>query len=139
MLTSDFFDLWYKHFAKGVDQDFMTTHVKGRGCYPWHIFSFERVNCFEGEEALNKFLEIYKYTDVYFYSGYDFENDLVEKGKGKAEMTAFMQTGKETYITERNFKWTFVWTHEGYLCGPYLCFNENKSDIKNPIKNKREK
>lgn len=120
MVTSEFFKKWYAAFASEVDPWIMREKVKGRGCSPWHIFTWGEVQCFEGDDALKAYLSTAA-EDVYVYIGYDFEDDWVETRKNDiSELTHLMQPGTEIYITSLDFTWTFVWTHEGYYCGPYF-------------------
>lgn len=124
MLASEFFKQWYKHFAVGVDPKFMKDHVYSKGNYPWHIFSFEKVKVVAGGEAYSRFLSLFEDSECYYLEGFDFENGVVEKVKDRQEVIALMEEGYEVYVTEVNFKWTFVWTHESYWCGPYLAFKK---------------
>lgn len=121
MLTYEFFRKWYAAFASDVDPWIMREKVKGSGCCPWHIFTWGGVQCLEGDDALKAYKDLTADEDVYVYIGYDYEDDWVETRKNDiSEMAHLMQPAKEIYIASLDFSWTFVWTHEGYWCGPYF-------------------
>ena len=122
MLTYEFFKKWYAAFAKGVDEIVMREHVKAAGNCPWHIFTWGGVKCLEGDEALDAWFKLARGEDVYFYDGFDYEEDWVDTVKDdKLQLTPLMTVGHEIFITASDFSWTFVWTHEGRWFGPYFC------------------
>ena len=122
MLTDVFFKKWYAAFAKGVDEIVMRERVKGAGCCPWHIFTWGGVKCLEGDDALHAWFGLARGEDVYFYDGFDYEDDWVDIVKDdKLQLTPLMTAGHEIFIAATDFSWTFVWTHEGRWFGPYFC------------------
>lgn len=121
MLTDEFFKKWYAAFAPEVDPLVMREHVKAAGCCPWHIFTWGEVPCLEGAEALKAYTNSTSDEEVSVYIGEDFEDDWVETRKITIkELTDLMKPGTEIYLTALDFSWTFVWTHEGDLFGPYF-------------------
>ncbi|MCH5164879.1 MAG: DUF4275 family protein [Clostridiales bacterium] len=121
MLASEFFKKWYAAFASNVDPLIMREKVTGRGCFPWHIFTFGKVQCLSGDEALKAYLNSNTDEIVYVYVGFDYKNGAVKRRKNNIiELTHLMQEGTEVFIASHDFSWTFVWTHEGYLFGPYF-------------------
>lgn len=127
MLSSEFFKKWYETFAKSVDKHFMQENVKARGCMPWHIFSYGYVQCVSGKNALDEFLKFDEECKILVFQGFDYEDEWVDEldSINKTDLTHLMQVdgiNNEVFITAFDFSWTFVWTHEGYYCGPYLCY-----------------
>ena len=95
--------------------------------YLWHIFSYEKMPCLEGTKARNAFDELKEKEYYIFYEDWVYDCDLSEyKGKtfeilncDKINAKDFNKD-KDIYIVDKNFKWTYVNTHESY-CGPYFC------------------
>lgn len=122
MSTSKFFEQWLSVFAAKVDPKIMREFVTAKGCYPWHIFTWGKVECLEREAAIAAYKNTDPETEIYFYCGYDFDDDRVERCKNNIEeFTDYIEEKGEFYIAPRDFSWTFVWTHESYLFGPYFC------------------
>lgn len=126
MLSYEFFKKWYAAFAGSVDRHIMQEWVLGRGCMPWHIFTWGEVPCINGEKAIDKFLTFDENQKILLFNGFDYENAWVEEFDviDKIALTNLMKEGNEVFIAAADFSWTFVWTHEGYLCGPYLCYRD---------------
>lgn len=126
MLTADFFDKWVSAFAAKVDPKIISEFITAKGCYPWHIFTWGNVECVKGEKAIAAYKKTDPKADIYFYCGYDFKDDRVERSKNNIEEFTFnIEEKGEFYVTSRDFSWTFVWTHESYLFGPYFCTKNN--------------
>lgn len=45
MISSEFFKQWLSAFAAKVDPIIMEKYVTAKGCYPWHIFTWGKVEC----------------------------------------------------------------------------------------------
>ena len=95
--------------------------------YLWHIFSYEKMPCLEGTKARNAFDELKEKEYYIFYEDWVYDCDLSEyKGKtfeilnGDKINAKNFNKDKDIYIVDKNFKWTYVKTHESY-CGPYFC------------------
>lgn len=120
MTARDFFEEWYRHFAKNVDENFMKNNVYAKGCFPWHIFSFDKVEHIYTEDDIfpDKLWELLENSEYYVLQGWDFMDAKVEKSSKIKDIKMLINKNIEIYITERNFKWTFIKTHEGYN---FLC------------------
>ncbi len=55
MQTNEFFKKWYAAFASEVDPIIMREHIKALDCCPWHIFTWGKVECFTGNEAISAY------------------------------------------------------------------------------------
>ena len=111
---------WLDAFLKNADKDKTEKHVMSDCNFLWHIFSFELVPCLKGEEA-NKAFDALTYDKaIMFKSGFshngEFEiKELCTVGK----MTSREIENTDVYITDTDYKWTYVHTHES-SCGPYF-------------------
>lgn len=91
--------------------------------YPWHIFTYELVNCKEGIEAISAYenRQIKSYYTIITEEGYVF-NCKDEKCITYSELIELKLTinrNFDIYVTHYNFKWVFALTHEED-CGPYF-------------------
>ena len=107
---------WIKTFTP---QEFNLRDVKklcyGLGTYLWHLFSYEFVGPFEGEEATVKFNKINKDVVLLFdnieHIGYELKN--------LSNLTAeFLEEWEDVTIVDAAFTWTYSKTHE-YEFGPF--------------------
>jgi len=109
---------WLTSFADGVKTDDIYINQ-----FMWHIFSYKRVVCVEGDEATENFNSQYKsqcyilfqnHNDAYYLeNAFDLIQDDIIGG------VDFMSN--DLYVVNKRFNWTYVFTHEsdcGY-CGPY--------------------
>ncbi|TYR81390.1 DUF4275 family protein [Priestia megaterium] len=87
----------------------------------WHIFSYEKLKCAEGEQATKAFNEAVKQECYVFYQHVD--DALFIQDSSKLEDTDFITENKaylsDIYVTDKDFTWTYVKTHEA-CCGPYF-------------------
>lgn len=119
MLTDEFFKKWYAAFAQKVDPFIMSERVKAHDCCPWHIFTWGKVECLRGEDAISAYKNLPD-EEIYCYVGYDYAEGWVEKRKNDlSEIICDTAPGDEIYITALDFSWTFVQTHEEFF-GPYF-------------------
>ena len=82
----------------------------------WHLFSYQQVKHFSGQDAKNIFNTIDKSECVIFYQ----HDDLVLKIENANDINAKdLENEKDIYIVNKNMTWTYVNTHE-YSCGPYF-------------------
>ena len=125
---------WLSAFASAVPAEILRQHVTAEGNYLWHIFTWGKVPCLEGDAAREALCrEAEAGADAYlFYWEYppagipavahigkpvpenlpDGENYPVTEGSN----------GADWYLTDRAFTWTYVGTHEeGAGLGPYFC------------------
>ena len=91
--------------------------------YLWHIFSFEKRDNLSGGEAEEAFNNEDKEDCYIFYQRSDTAL-IIER----ANMLTAHELANESdiYVVDRQFKWTYVVTHEKEYCGPY--FSRNKKD-----------
>lgn len=93
----------------------------------WHIFSYRKKDCLEGEDAVEAFNNLRKkgyYVffdyDIYTYEDFfGYENKVFEVF-GWNKMKAEDFSCDDIYIVDKEFTWTYVYTHEGFWCGPYF-------------------
>lgn len=103
MRTSEFFKKWYAAFAPDVDPDIMRERVCADGCCPWHIFTWGKVACMSGEDAIAAFRTRAR-DDVFCYVGADYANGVHEVRKNDlAGIARRRRTGDEIYITALDF------------------------------------
>lgn len=85
--------------------------------YLWHLFSYEKKVCLEGEKAEAAFKNQPKNNCYVFYQHSDYalflenaslfnNDDLIDE--------------KDIYIVDKGFNWTYIQTHETGWCGPYF-------------------
>lgn len=91
----------------------------------WHIFSYKAKECEKGDQAINSFKDILKDSFYIFYQRKDTGYFIDDNARAFIfdDMSIFI-TNFETadiYITDKEFNWTFVQTHEDGWLGPYFC------------------
>ncbi|HDR7867562.1 MULTISPECIES: DUF4275 family protein [Bacillus] len=118
---------WEDHFANHLSdeekEDIFLYGDKYACGYLWHIFSYEKKKCLEGEEAENAFHNIVKKDCYIFYQHCDDvllikDTNLLHTEDILCERDD-MYKG-DIYIVDKEFTWTFVKTHEHRWCGPYF-------------------
>ncbi|MCQ0952446.1 DUF4275 family protein [Bacillus cereus] len=118
---------WEDHFANHVSdeekEDIFLYGDKYACGYLWHIFSYERKKCVEGEEAENAFHNEVKKDCHIFYQHCD--DVLLIKDASLLSMDDILRETDDmykgdVYIVDKDFTWTFVKTHEHRWCGPYF-------------------
>ncbi|WP_198023055.1 DUF4275 family protein [Paenibacillus zanthoxyli] len=82
----------------------------------WHVFSYNKLNSTTQNKAKDRFNNQLK-TECYLFFQHDDQALLLEEVKNmKAED---FDKESDIYITDKNFQWTYVKTHESQ-CGPYF-------------------
>lgn len=81
--------------------------------YIWHAFSYELIPCLKGLDAVKEFEKRIP-NDVYVISIY---SGIVEERKnltyeGLLRMRYMNSTYNDCYVVDKNFRWTFIFTHE---------------------------
>ena len=114
---------WLEAFAENCPKEFLDKHVRARGNFLWHIFSWNQVDCLKEEAAEAAFDELDYDSAFIFYLG--------QAGEGEFEITDFAVCGKmkvsewkgreDIYMVDPAFTWTFVHTHEHPEIGPFFC------------------
>lgn len=107
-------DQWINTFAKNIDisKIYIEQHL-------WHIFSYKRLKCFEKEEANKRLNEIRKKSIYIFFDGSDICYLLENADNFTLEDVKFYKSN-DIYITDEDFTWTYVITHEDKWLGPYF-------------------
>ena len=104
-------DKYIEVFYKGLpEKDKEKIHLND---YLWHAYSYEAVPCIEGVEAVKEFMKKEK-NDVYVFCLY---NGYVEEIKDLTyekllKMIYWDKIYSDCYVVDKDFKWTFVYTHE---------------------------
>ncbi len=86
--------------------------------YLWHAFSYKKVDCLEAAAAEKAFNDVSKDHCYVFYQHLDNVFLLEKPSSLKAED---FYSEEDIYIVDKEFKWTYVKTHEDGWCGPYFC------------------
>jgi len=114
---------WENHFASHLDlNEKSAIHMYDSGwfCgYLWHLFSYKRKDCLEGEKAIEAFNQEFKKDCYLFYQHSDYAL-LVENADAMNFNHLVEEIGEDIYIVDKEFRWTFVMTHETDYCGPYF-------------------
>lgn len=84
--------------------------------FKWHVFSYNVIPCLQGEEAMAAFNTVTK-TDCYVF--YQNRYGMWKYSNAKNLQATDFTTQQDMYITDVNFKWTYIQTHESQ-CGPYF-------------------
>ncbi|WP_445491515.1 DUF4275 family protein [Niallia sp. 03133] len=88
----------------------------------WHLFSYNKKDYFEGEKAEEAFHNERKNKCYIFYQHSDYAL-LLENASLFHKNDLMDET--DIYVVDKEFRWTFVITHETGLCGPYFSRNKN--------------
>lgn len=89
--------------------------------YLWHVFSYKRRECLEGERAEQAFDLEQKGACYIFYQHSDYAL-LIEDAR--LLESSDLANEEDVYVVDKGFNWTFVNTHERGWLGPY--FGRNK-------------
>lgn len=83
--------------------------------YMWHAFSYEKIKCIDGEEAIREFAKMDK-NEVYIFLEHDYkvwkEKDLTLKSLFKLLNDIEKNMAYDCYVVDKDFTWTFITTHE---------------------------
>lgn len=118
---------WLEVFAGNLTEKERIDEL-GMDAYLWHLFSYEKRECLEGNDARIAFDELrrreyYVFFDNHRYDYYDlseYENKVFEVFDGNKAKAKDFNKEDDVYVVDKYFRWTYVNTHEGY-CGPYFC------------------
>jgi hypothetical protein len=115
---------WENNFANHLsDKEKRSIYLFDNGgyCgYLWHIFSYKKKDCLEGEKAEEAFTNEPKNKCYVFYQHSDYALLLENASKFNAN-DLIDKTGIDIYVVDKQFRWTFVITHEtGRYFGPYF-------------------
>lgn len=112
---------WEDSFAYHVsskEKEEISLHDDGGYCgYLWHLFSYKKKDCLMEQEATKAFNAEPKSDCFIFYQHTDFALILEQA----ASLTSDdLQNEFDIYVTDKEFNWTYVKTHETGWCGPYF-------------------
>lgn len=112
---------WEDHFAHHLsekEKKDIYLHSKGKSSgFLWHVFSYETKDCLDKEQAVEAFNQLEKDSCYVFFQDSD-DALLLERA---TRMTAEdFENEMDVYVTDKEFNWTYVRTHETEWCGPYF-------------------
>ncbi len=120
MTKKEFRSNFLNAFASDIPKKDIEKYVISTGNYVWHIFSWElldKSSFLVGDEARKAYDKIDK-SDAYYIEW--FEDDCFKKLPQNLCTAAALDDLVEVYVTEKNFKWAYIKTHENDWCGPYF-------------------
>ena len=105
---------WINTFAKNIDisKIYIEQHL-------WHIFRYKRLQYFEKEEANKRFNEIRK-NSIYMFFDYSNICYMIKNADNFTLEDVKFYKSNDIYITDEEFTWTYVITHEDVWLGPYF-------------------
>lgn len=119
---------WEDNFANHLslkEKKEIYLHDNGGYCgYLWHLFSYEKRDCFQGQEAEEAFNNEQKNACYIFYQH---TNDALILENADALNANDLKEEYDIYVVDKEFNWTFVKTHETEWCGPYFSRQEKKN------------
>ncbi|CAM5195011.1 hypothetical protein UACE39S_03136 [Ureibacillus acetophenoni] len=114
---------WENQFAQHLsteERKKIYLHDQNGMCgYLWHLFSFQKKDCVEREHAEEAFNNELKKECFIFFHHSD-EALLLENATTLNTEDLASEIGTDLYITDKQFNWTYVITHETDWCGPYF-------------------
>lgn len=107
---------WLKAFAPDdVKEKELIKVCLDEGCFLWHLFSYEYIKAYEGEQAQSLFDEQAKEFAVLI----DNIEDVCYRITNLSVLTSvFLEDWTDVTVTAEDFSWTYSKTHE--LMGPYF-------------------
>ena len=87
----------------------------------WHVFSYNKLPCLEGQKARETFDKKKKDVCYIFYQDNEYVL-LLENAKGLMAKDIINEINgyiNDVYVVDKDFLWTYIHTHE-YFCGPYF-------------------
>lgn len=120
MTKKEFRSNFLNAFASDIPKKDIEKYVISTGNYVWHIFSWElldKSSFLVGDEARKAYDKIDK-SDAYYIEW--FEDDCFKKLPQNLCTAVALDDLVEVYVTEKNFKWAYIKTHENDWCGPYF-------------------
>ncbi|MGH4123512.1 MAG: DUF4275 family protein [Clostridium sp.] len=103
---------WVETFTRNID----ISDANLDQCL-WHIFSYGKLSCTEREEANADLIKIKKETLYVFFN----EGPTCYRLNNAEKFTTDnIDYFNDIYVTNEDFTWTYVLTHERVTCGPYF-------------------
>ena len=119
MTKNEFFSKWLEIFASNIPNKAIEKYVKATGNYIWHVFSWELLdkNLYLTGEAAKKAYDNIDKREAVFIDWFEDEEtkDITWDLKTANAFDGFA----EVYVVDKDFKWTYIKTHEN-MCGPYF-------------------
>jgi len=111
---------WFKLFVPQYLHEHSEEHLlisnNGAYGYLWHVFSYEKLDCLEWNNARMAFDTRHKNECIVFFTGNDYAFKLLNAGNLDAKT---LESFREIYVIDVNFAWTYINTHDP-ACGPYF-------------------
>lgn len=115
---------WENNFANHLNEkekkEIYLIDDGGFGGYLWHLFSYEKKDYLKGEKAEEAFNNEKKNRCYVFFQHSDYAI-LLENASTFHTDDLIDEIGTDMYIVDKQFRWTFVLTHETGWLGPYFC------------------
>ncbi len=126
LTKKEFYDEWIKQFCKDVPQSLINRHILKKGNFLWHLFSWELLpdNRYLSGEKANEAFDLVSKQGALYIEGIDYQrskdmNEEVHQIIPEMETADCLSQFWEVYVVGKNFKWTYIKTHEDGL-GPYF-------------------
>jgi hypothetical protein len=114
---------WENNFANHLNekekQEIYLLDDRDFGGYLWHLFSYKKKERLEGEKAEDAFNNERKNKCYVFFQHSDFAL-LLENASTFHTDDLIDEIGTDMYIVDKQFRWTFVLTHETGWIGPFF-------------------
>ncbi|MGN7761467.1 DUF4275 family protein [Paenibacillus sp. 22594] len=110
---------WEKNFTSHMDESEKKEIFLDQ--FLWHVFSYNKMNMVTQNRAKDSFNNQLKVECYLFFQHHDHALLLEDLKTLKAED---FDKQNDIYITDKNFQWTYVKTHESQ-CGPYFYIKED--------------
>lgn len=109
------------HLNEQEKEGIHLSYSHGACGYLWHVFSYEKRDHLEQEQANQAFNNISKHQCYVFYQHSDYA--FVIEDAAFIQVEDFLEKDdwdeEDMYIVDKDFTWTYVNTHEA-SCGPYF-------------------
>lgn len=119
-----YMEQWFAHFVPDSEKTDAKPNCFGTdewAGYLWHAFSYEFTPCKQEKQARDAYDDLDRGQCVLLMSnekiGFSIENS---ERLSSGVFDEFM----DIFITDKDFKWTYVHTHEEY-CGPYFALKQS--------------
>ncbi|SCG82437.1 hypothetical protein DW1_0829 [Proteiniborus sp. DW1] len=110
-------DSFVDHLTTKEKKDIFLLDDDGFCGYLWHVFSYEKRSCLQGPEAEKAFNNEQKNYCYVFWQHSDYAL-IIENAKMLNSND--LKEEQDIYVVDKDFKWTYVKTHETLWCGPYF-------------------
>lgn len=110
-------DNFANHLSLEEKKDIYLYNNSGFCGYLWHLFSYEKKDCLQGQEAEKAFNKELKNSCYIFWQHTEYA--LIVENADILYANDF-EDEDDIYVVDKEFHWTYVNTHETGLCGPYF-------------------